>query len=92
MCPDPPSIATLLLLQGCQSPSKHGLYVWSKYIANAAATHIAIKAHSDGGIVTRAIMAKYHSAFQSRVYANAFTGVDGASYSDSVVNYAKKVQ
>ena len=79
-------------MQGCQDPVQHGLYVWKNYIQQAEATHIAVKAHSAGGYVTRAIMAKFPDNFKKRVYANAFTGVNGASYSESVVQYAKRVR
>ncbi len=34
------------------SPEDHGVYVWDHFIAKAAAKHVAIIAHSYGGIVT----------------------------------------
>ena len=70
----------------------HGLYVWQHYITTAEASRIAVKAHSAGGAVTRTVMSKFASDFKRRVFANAFTGVNGASYSESMVDYAIKVR
>jgi hypothetical protein len=35
-----------------ETPSKHTTYVWDHFCAKAAASHVAIIAHSAGGICT----------------------------------------
>ena len=78
------------MLQGCQSPIAHGLYVWQHYVSECFATKIAIKSHSDGGRVTAALYDKYESDFTQRVYASAYTGDSAVPL--PVNEYTKKVR
>lgn len=80
------------MFQGCQNSIKHGLYVWQHYISKAEATHIAVKAHSQGGQVAREMMSEFTEDFKRRVFANAFTGANASNYSKSLVSYARKVR
>lgn len=44
-------LASIICQQGSESPEKHFIYVWDKIIMPTAAKHIAIMAHSYGGMV-----------------------------------------
>ena len=49
----------MLLTQENASPEEHGEYIWDNYVKRAAAKHIAIIAHSYGGIVTTHLVSNY---------------------------------
>ena len=78
-----------IFLQGCRSPDDHGLYVWRNYVKESGARKIAIKSHSAGGSVAKALYKKYQADFRQRVFVNAFTG-DGA-IPLPVTDYTKRV-
>ncbi|KJE92635.1 hypothetical protein CAOG_03555 [Capsaspora owczarzaki ATCC 30864] len=59
-------------IPGNSSPEDHAVYVWDRFIASAAARHIAIVAHSYGGIVTSNLLAVRPDALQ-RVAGIALT-------------------
>ena len=61
-------------IRGSQSPEKHALYVWQQYIEKSKAEHIAIVAHSYGGVcVTSLLTSSLQASIMKRVYAIALT-------------------
>ena len=48
----------ILFPQENSTPDNHALYVWDNFVANAKAAHIAIVAHSYGGVVTTNLVSK----------------------------------
>ncbi|XP_013385243.1 protein FAM172A isoform X2 [Lingula anatina] len=61
------------MIRGNDSPEMHALYVWDHFVSKAAAKHIAIIAHSYGGIVTVCLTKEKEEEVLQRVYAIAFT-------------------
>lgn len=55
------------------SPTAHGTYVWNKFIATAGPEHVAIVAHSYGGVVTVHLAKKFRNLFQEKVFAVGLT-------------------
>ncbi|KAG8187762.1 hypothetical protein JTE90_018762 [Oedothorax gibbosus] len=61
-------------IRGSETAENHGNYVWKNVIlSKAVAKHIAIVAHSYGGIVTVNLCKSFPESFQKRVFAVAFT-------------------
>ncbi|XP_038076473.1 cotranscriptional regulator FAM172A homolog [Patiria miniata] len=60
-------------IKGSSSPSEHGLNVWDKFVAETPAKHVAIVAHSYGGVVTIDLAVKRTESFMKKVFAVAFT-------------------
>ncbi|XP_033634343.1 cotranscriptional regulator FAM172A-like [Asterias rubens] len=58
--------------EGSSSPNEHGLTVWDKFVANTPVKHVAIVAHSYGGVVTMDLATKKLESF-GKVFAIAFT-------------------
>lgn len=68
------SNGVLVKIRGSESAEYHGNYVWKHIIIpKVAAKHIAIIAHSYGGIVTVNLCRSFPDSFQKRVFAIAFT-------------------
>ncbi|KFM67095.1 Protein FAM172A, partial [Stegodyphus mimosarum] len=64
----------IVKIRGSESPENHGNYVWRNLIlTKAAAKHIAIVAHSYGGIVAVNMCKTFPESFRERVIAIAFT-------------------
>ncbi|XP_035211785.1 cotranscriptional regulator FAM172A homolog [Stegodyphus dumicola] len=64
----------IIKIRGNESPENHGNYVWRNLIlTKAAAKHIAIVAHSYGGIVAVNMCKTFPESFRERVIAIAFT-------------------
>lgn len=59
-------------IRDSENPEKHGRYVWEWFVEKAAAKHIAIIAHSYGGVVTVNLMTEFY-AMRDRVFAIAMT-------------------
>ncbi|XP_064481621.1 cotranscriptional regulator ARB2A homolog [Ornithodoros turicata] len=55
-----------------ETPEKHARYVWEWFIERSAAKHIAVVAHSYGGVVTVNLMTEFY-AMRDRVFAIALT-------------------
>lgn len=60
-------------IKGSQDPLQHVDYVWKNYVRDAKAQHIAIVAHSYGGVCTVDLAMKQFSSFRDRVFAVALT-------------------
>lgn len=56
-----------------EDPQKHAEYVWENYVKKAKARHIAIVAHSYGGVVVMDLFQQYFDDFRKRVVAIALT-------------------
>lgn len=59
-------------IRGSESPEQHSTYVWDNLIVKAQARHIAIVAHSYGGVVTMNLLTERPDAL-NRVIAIALT-------------------
>ncbi|XP_076339803.1 cotranscriptional regulator ARB2A homolog isoform X2 [Tachypleus tridentatus] len=62
-----------VFIRGSESPEKHATYVWKEIIQKAAARHIAVVAHSYGGVVLMDLVKKFEKFFHDRVFAVALT-------------------
>ena len=60
-------------IPGNGQPEEHGMYVWKNIINKLPAKHIALVAHSYGGIVTTHLAREFAEEFNERVFAIAFT-------------------
>lgn len=60
-------------IKGNKTPEEHGFYIWQHFLRAAKAQHIAIVAHSYGGIVTMHMIQKYLEEMKDRVFAVCFT-------------------
>ncbi|XP_022109971.1 protein FAM172A-like [Acanthaster planci] len=60
-------------IKGSSSPREHGLNVWDSFVADTPAKHVAIVAHSYGGVVTIDLAAHRTESFRRKVFAVAFT-------------------
>ncbi|XP_067943983.1 FAM172 family protein homolog CG10038-like [Watersipora subatra] len=76
-------------IEGCRSFEEHTLYVWENYVMRSEAAYIAIKSHSNGGIMVRSLYQKFGDHFRTKVYANAFTGDNAVPM--PIDDYTKKV-
>ena len=52
----------VLSCQGSESPVAHALYVWDNFIEHSAVKHVAVVAHSYGGVVTSELVSKHNLA------------------------------
>ncbi|XP_013789047.1 protein FAM172A-like, partial [Limulus polyphemus] len=62
-----------VFIRGSESPEKHAKYVWKEVIQKSAARHIAVVAHSYGGVVLMDLVKKFEKFFHDRVFAVALT-------------------
>lgn len=60
-------------IKGSETPEQHTQYVWENVVNEAAARHIAIIAHSYGGLCTINLVNGFEKAMRERVFAIAFT-------------------
>ncbi|XP_057309102.1 uncharacterized protein LOC130647308 isoform X2 [Hydractinia symbiolongicarpus] len=59
-------------IQGSETPEKHFHYVWKHFVASSKAKHVAIVAHSYGGVIT-VHEAAINPEMRKRTFAVAFT-------------------
>ncbi|XP_003738780.1 cotranscriptional regulator FAM172A [Galendromus occidentalis] len=59
-------------IRSSSSPEEHALHVWDEIVSKAVARHVAIVAHSYGGVVTMNLLASRPEAI-NRIMAIAFT-------------------
>ncbi|XP_049765066.1 FAM172 family protein homolog CG10038 [Schistocerca cancellata] len=82
-------------IKGSRDPKEHADYVWKHYVKESKAKHIAIVAHSYGGVVTVDLAINHFSDFQDRVFAIALTdsvhSFQVQKSSSKVVQYLQKV-
>lgn len=55
------------------SPERHARYVWERFVDKTVARHVAIVAHSYGGIVAVNLAMEFYSSFRDRVFALGLT-------------------
>ncbi|KAI5721911.1 hypothetical protein M8J76_000739 [Diaphorina citri] len=60
-------------IPGSESPESHAESVWKQCVVSSQARHIAIVAHSYGGVVTAHLASQFEADFLSRVFAIGFT-------------------
>ncbi|XP_076029729.1 cotranscriptional regulator ARB2A isoform X2 [Oratosquilla oratoria] len=63
----------MVKIRESENPERHADHVWNNYIMKAKAKHIAIIAHSYGGVVTTNLFANHEKEFVDRVFAVAMT-------------------
>ncbi|ELR19510.1 uncharacterized protein ACA1_269310 [Acanthamoeba castellanii str. Neff] len=66
-------IKHLIKIPGSETPSKHTTYVWDHFCAKAAASRVAIIAHSAGGICTMDLLRERGEEVMPRCVGVAFT-------------------
>ncbi|CAH1796658.1 unnamed protein product, partial [Owenia fusiformis] len=81
-------------IRGSAGPERHTVYVWDNIISKAKAKHIAIVAHSYGGLVTAELAVHREEEFKKRVFAVALTdsvhSLEHQQVPSSVVAFYKK--
>lgn len=60
-------------IRDSESPEKHARYVWERFVEKAVARHVAIVAHSYGGVVAVNLATEFFPSFRDRVFAVALT-------------------
>uniref|UniRef100_A0A8D8LZ81 UPF0528 protein CG10038 n=1 Tax=Cacopsylla melanoneura TaxID=428564 RepID=A0A8D8LZ81_9HEMI len=60
-------------IPGSERPEKHAETVWQQCVRSSVARHIAIVAHSYGGVVTSHLASQFEWDFLNRVFAIGFT-------------------
>ncbi|XP_018025019.1 cotranscriptional regulator FAM172A isoform X2 [Hyalella azteca] len=60
-------------IMGSESPVAHARSVWRDYVMPSAALHVAVVAHSYGGVVTTSLFQEFTQYFEDKVFAVAFT-------------------
>ena len=63
----------LILSQVNSTPSSHAVYVWQNYVQKAGAKHIAIMAHSYGGVVTIDLVSERFEPFIFMLFNITYT-------------------
>uniref|UniRef100_A0A131YVS0 Arb2 domain-containing protein n=1 Tax=Rhipicephalus appendiculatus TaxID=34631 RepID=A0A131YVS0_RHIAP len=70
-------------VRDCETAEKHGRYVWEHIVEKRApARHVAVVAHSYGGVVAVNVATEFFASFSARVFAVALT--------DSVHSFARQ--
>lgn len=57
----------------CETPEKHARHVWEFIVEKTPARHVAVVAHSYGGVVAVNVAMEFFGSFSSRVFAVALT-------------------
>ncbi|PSN35376.1 UPF0528 protein [Blattella germanica] len=63
----------LIKIKGSRNANEHADYVWKHYVKQMNPKHVAIVAHSYGGLITVNLASQYYSDFRNSVFAIAFT-------------------
>ncbi|XP_063241682.1 FAM172 family protein homolog CG10038 isoform X2 [Bacillus rossius redtenbacheri] len=85
-----------IVIKGSSSPKEHFDFVWKNYVRDCKCKHVAILAHSYGGLLIVEMVEKYFSEFKERVFAIAFTdsvhSITGQKVSKKVSDFLQKVR
>lgn len=60
-------------IRGSESPEKHAIYIWKEYVEKSPAKHIAVVAHSYGGVCVTKLITSLSEQFMERVFAIGLT-------------------